>query len=155
MSEMKWQHGSTWYRVVGDLKSAKTPVMILHGGPGAGHNYCEPIADVLAQTGRAGVLYDQIGCGNSTHLPDKPKEFWTPELFMEELVLLTEHLGILNEEYLVFFLITEGTKIFVFALFFCNLFDCEGIYFIILAAIGKHMVHGFQVLLDTVVLCAF
>jgi L-proline amide hydrolase len=91
---MKWQHGTTWYRVVGDLKSSKTPVMILHGGPGAGHNYCEPIADVLAQTGRAGVLYDQIGCGNSTHLPDKPKEFWTPELFMEELVLLTEHLGI-------------------------------------------------------------
>jgi L-proline amide hydrolase len=94
MSEMKWQHGSTWYRVVGDLKSSKTPVMVLHGGPGAGHNYCEPIAEVLAQTGRAAVLYDQIGCGNSTHLPDKPKEFWTPELFMEELVLLTEHLGI-------------------------------------------------------------
>jgi len=97
MSEMKWQHGSTWYRVVGDLKSTKTPVMVLHGGPGAGHNYCEPIADVLAQTGRAAVLYDQIGCGNSTHLPDKPKEFWTPELFMEELVLLTEHLGISNK----------------------------------------------------------
>ncbi|MCX6445748.1 MAG: proline iminopeptidase-family hydrolase [Actinobacteria bacterium] len=97
MSKMKWQHGSTWYRVVGDLKSSKTPVMVLHGGPGAGHNYCEPIAEVLAQTGRAAVLYDQIGCGNSTHLPDKPKEFWTPELFMEELVLLTEHLGISNK----------------------------------------------------------
>jgi L-proline amide hydrolase len=94
MSEMKWRHGTTWYRVVGDLKSSKTPVMVLHGGPGAGHNYCEPIADVLAQTGRAAVLYDQIGCGKSTHLPDKPKEFWTPELFMEELVLLTQHLGI-------------------------------------------------------------
>jgi L-proline amide hydrolase len=94
MSEMKWQHGNTWYRVVGDLKNSKVPVMVLHGGPGAGHNYCEPIAEILAQTGRAAVLYDQIGCGNSTHLPDKPKEFWTPELFMEELVLLTEHLGI-------------------------------------------------------------
>jgi L-proline amide hydrolase len=97
MSEMKWQHGSTWYRIVGDLKSTKTPVMVLHGGPGAGHNYCEPIAEVLEQTGRAAVLYDQIGCGNSTHLPDKPKEFWTPELFMEELVLLTQHLGISNK----------------------------------------------------------
>jgi L-proline amide hydrolase len=94
MSEMKWQHGNTWYRVVGDLKSGKTPIMVLHGGPGAGHNYCEPIADLIAQTGRAAVLYDQIGCGNSTHLPDAPKEFWTPELFMEELVLLTKHLGI-------------------------------------------------------------
>jgi L-proline amide hydrolase len=94
MSEMKWQHGNTWYRVVGDLKSGKTPIMVLHGGPGAGHNYCEPIADLIAQTGRAAVLYDQIGCGNSTHLPNAPKEFWTPELFMKELVLLTKHLGI-------------------------------------------------------------
>jgi len=94
MSEMKWQHGNTWYRVVGDLKSGKTPIMVLHGGPGAGHNYCEPIADLIAQTGRAAVLYDQIGCGNSTHLPNAPKEFWTPELFMEELILLTKHLGI-------------------------------------------------------------
>jgi L-proline amide hydrolase len=94
MSEMNWKHGLTWYRVVGDLKGIKTPVMVLHGGPGAGHNYCEPIADLIAQTGRAAVLYDQIGCGNSTHLPNAPKEFWTPELFMEELRLLTEHLGI-------------------------------------------------------------
>jgi L-proline amide hydrolase len=94
MSEMNWKHGSTWYRVVGDLKSKKTPVMVLHGGPGAAHNYCEPIADLMAKTGRAAVLYDQIGCGNSTHLPDAPKDFWSPELFMEELQLLTEHLGI-------------------------------------------------------------
>ena len=94
---MKWQHGNTWYRVVGDLKSGKTPIMVLHGGPGAGHNYCEPIADLIAQTGRAAVLYDQIGCGNSTHLPNAPKEFWTPELFMEELVLLTKHLGIADD----------------------------------------------------------
>jgi L-proline amide hydrolase len=71
--------------------------MVLHGGPGAGHNYCEPIADLIAQTGRAAVLYDQLGCGNSTHLPDAPKEFWTPELFMEELVLLTKHLGIADD----------------------------------------------------------
>ena len=93
-STMKWQHGETWYRVIGDLKSGKTPVMVLHGGPGAGHNYCIPIAELIAQTGRAAVLYDQIGCGNSTHLVDAPAEFWTPELFMEELVLLTQHLGI-------------------------------------------------------------
>lgn len=94
MAEMKWKHGSTWYRIVGDLSGPKTPVMVLHGGPGAAHNYCEPIADLMAKTGRGAVLYDQIGCGNSTHLPDKPKEFWTPELFMEELVLLTQELGI-------------------------------------------------------------
>ena len=100
MSEMQWKHGKTWYRIVGDLKSGKTPVLVLHGGPGAGHNYCEPIAELIAQTGRAAVLYDQIGCGNSTHLPDAPKDFWQPELFMEEIIALTSHLGI-ADDYLI------------------------------------------------------
>ena len=93
-NRMKWQHGETWYRVVGDLTSRLTPLVVLHGGPGACHNYCEPIADLIAPSGRAVVLYDQLGCGDSTLLPDKPKEFWTPELFMEELTLLLSHLGI-------------------------------------------------------------
>lgn len=94
INRMKWQHGETWYRVVGDLKGGLTPLVVLHGGPGACHNYCEPIADLIAPSGRAVVLYDQLGCGDSTLLPDKPKEFWTPELFMEELTLLLSHLGI-------------------------------------------------------------
>mgnify|MGYP003332637832 CR=1 FL=1 len=29
----------TWYRVTGDLGSGKTPLVCLHGGPGAAHNY--------------------------------------------------------------------------------------------------------------------
>jgi len=49
---------------------------------------------MIAATGRPAILYDQIGCGLSSHMPDAPVEFWTPELFMEELTLLTEHLGI-------------------------------------------------------------
>ena len=40
------------------------------------------------------MLYDQIGCGESQHLPDAPVEFWTPQLFKDELVELTRHLGI-------------------------------------------------------------
>lgn len=91
---MKWQHGETWYRVDGDLHNGLTPLVLLHGGPGAAHNYLIPIAELVRPTGRAVVLYDQIGCGLSTHLIDAPKEFWTPELFMEELQLLVEHLGI-------------------------------------------------------------
>ncbi len=94
---MKWQHGETWYRVVGELKNGLTPIMVLHGGPGACHDYTIPIAEIIAQSGRAAVLYDQIGCGNSTHLQEKPKEFWTPELFMKELTLLIKYLGIAND----------------------------------------------------------
>jgi L-proline amide hydrolase len=83
----------TWYRVVGDLASGPTPVVICHGGPGASHDYTEPIAE-LSRYGRGCVLYDQIGCGNSTHLPDAPADFWTVQLFKDELVDLTRELGI-------------------------------------------------------------
>ncbi|HZP71961.1 MAG TPA: proline iminopeptidase-family hydrolase [Gaiellaceae bacterium] len=91
---LTWRGHETWYRVVGDLDaSALTPVVICHGGPGAGHDYCEPIAD-LHRSGRPCVLYDQLGCGRSELLPDAPSDFWTPELFKDELVELTLHLGI-------------------------------------------------------------
>jgi L-proline amide hydrolase len=92
---MQWNGHETWYRVVGELDPASslTPVVICHGGPGAAHDYCEPIAG-LSKFGRACVLYDQLGCGKSDHLPDAPREFWTPQLFKDELAELTRHLGI-------------------------------------------------------------
>ena len=92
---MSWNGHETWYRVVGDVESdgGRTPVVICHGGPGASHDYCEPIAE-LSRFGRGCVLYDQIGCGKSDHLPDAPAEFWTPQLFKDELRRLTRHLGI-------------------------------------------------------------
>ncbi len=83
----------TWYRVVGDLQAGPTPVVICHGGPGAAHDYTEPIAN-LSRFGRGCVLYDQLGCGKSTHLPDAPADFWTVQLFKDELVDLTRELGI-------------------------------------------------------------
>jgi L-proline amide hydrolase len=83
----------TWYRVVGDLQAGPAPVVVCHGGPGAAHDYTEPIAD-LARYGRGCVLYDQVGCGRSTHRPDAPADFWTVQLFKDELVDLTRHLGI-------------------------------------------------------------
>jgi L-proline amide hydrolase len=92
---MRWRAGETWYRVVGELEpeSPLTPVVICHGGPGAAHDYTEPIAE-LSRSGRACVLYDQLGCGKSDHLPSAPSEFWSPDLFKEELAELTRHLGI-------------------------------------------------------------
>jgi L-proline amide hydrolase len=95
MSEgrMSWNGHETWYRVVGDLDSGPTPVIVLHGGPGAAHDYTEPIAD-LSRFGRGCVLYDQLGCGKSTHLSDAPAGFWSPQLFKDELSALTRHLGI-------------------------------------------------------------
>ena len=83
----------TWYRVTGDLNGGQVPLVVLHGGPGAAHNYLLEIAG-LASTGRPVIHYDELGCGNSTHLRDRGAEFWTVELFLEELANLLEKLDV-------------------------------------------------------------
>jgi len=82
----------TWYRVTGEFGD-HVPLVVLHGGPGATHDYLLRAAG-LADTGRAVVHYDQLGNGRSTHLPDAPPEFWTVELFLAELDNLLATLGI-------------------------------------------------------------
>ncbi|KAK0210118.1 Alpha/Beta hydrolase protein [Desarmillaria ectypa] len=85
----------TWYMVVGDLKtSSKTPLVAVHGGPGMSHHYMLPHKTIYEKAGIPVVLYDQIGNGASSHVKDVPKEFWKPELFMDELDNLLAHLGI-------------------------------------------------------------
>ncbi|EGN96620.1 hypothetical protein SERLA73DRAFT_184717 [Serpula lacrymans var. lacrymans S7.3] len=78
----------TWYKVVGDLKSrSRRPLVVLHGGPGSTHDYVAEIADVASLYSIPVILYDQLGNGRSTHLPEKngDVEFWTVQLFIDEL----------------------------------------------------------------------
>ena len=90
----------TWFRVTGDLKARKPPVVILHGGPGASHDYTDAFK-LLALAGRAVIQYDQLGCGRSTHLRQKPKDFWTVQLFVDELDNLLKTLGIARSYHVV------------------------------------------------------
>src|SRR5256885_5449021 len=85
----------TWYRVTGalDADSRLAPIVLLHGGPGATHDYLDAMRG-LAAGGRAVVQYDQLGNGRSTHLPDRGADFWTVELFRDELDNLLGALGI-------------------------------------------------------------
>ncbi len=83
----------TWYRITGDPSSTKPPIVLLHGGPGAAHDYTDAYK-LLARHGRQVIHYDQLGCGRSTLLPDKGVDFWTPALFVAELNSLIDHLGI-------------------------------------------------------------
>jgi L-proline amide hydrolase len=83
----------TWYRVTGDLGSAKPPLIVAHGGPGCTHDYVDSLKE-LAATGRAVVHYDQLGNGRSTHLRQKGADFWTVGLFLAELNNLIAHLGL-------------------------------------------------------------
>lgn len=83
----------TWYRITGALGGPKLPVVVLHGGPGATHDYLDSVKHLSARN-RAVIHYDQLGNGRSTHLPEKGAEFWTVELFLAEFDNLVRHLKI-------------------------------------------------------------
>jgi len=96
---VKFGDYQTWYRITGELSAEKAPLVVLHGGPGCVHDYLLPVA-AIAETGRPVIHYDQLGNGRSTHLRDKPPEFWTVQLFLDELKSLVDTLGI-ADRYLV------------------------------------------------------
>lgn len=85
----------TYFLQFGDL-SKGTPLICLHGGPGVPHPYLLPIAHLWKMHGIPVIMYDQMGCGESSHFREKKGDgkFWVPELFMEELDNLKKHLGI-------------------------------------------------------------
>ncbi len=82
----------TWYEVhhTTDL-DRRTPLLVLHGGPGHAHNALRPLRGLVA-TGRDIVFYDQLGCGRSDR-PDDPS-LWTIELFDQELHAVRDQLGL-------------------------------------------------------------
>lgn len=86
---MKVPGGKVWYRILGE-GSKGTPLLTLHGGPGAPHDYLEPLEDLSDE--RPVIFYDQLGCGNS----DKPTDtsLWTIGRFVKELAVLREYLGL-------------------------------------------------------------
>ncbi len=79
--------GNVWYHIVGAGKKG-IPLLTLHGGPGAPHDYFEPL-EALADE-RPVIFYDQLGCGKS----DQPSDttLWTVDRFVEELVQVRDFL---------------------------------------------------------------
>lgn len=83
----------TWYRIVGEGEEpGKLPLLCLHGGPGACHDYLESL-DAVADSGRRVIYYDQLGCGNS-HIDRSAPEMWTIPLYVEEVDVVREALGL-------------------------------------------------------------
>lgn len=72
--------GRVWYRIVGADRKG-TPLLALHGGPGAGSAAFETL-EILSDE-RPFIVYDQLGCGRS----DWPKDtsLYTTDRFVEEL----------------------------------------------------------------------
>ncbi len=81
--------GKIWYELVGAGKTG-IPLLVLHGGPGAPHDYLELLEAVADE--RPVIFYDQLGCGNS----DKPDDasLWVVGRFVEEIHKVREALGL-------------------------------------------------------------
>ncbi|KAG8220688.1 proline-specific peptidase [Butyriboletus roseoflavus] len=84
----------TWYRIFGNLHSGIQPLVVLHGGPGLSHHYVLPFRELHTRFNIPVIFYDQIGIGESSHPKDVPKEFWTVDLFVDELDNVLRQLGI-------------------------------------------------------------
>jgi proline-specific peptidase len=80
--------GRVWYRIEGG--GAGVPLLLLHGGPGGGHDYLEPLA-VLSDE-RPVVFYDQLGCGKSD-IPDDTS-LWRIDRFVAEVDAVRKGLGL-------------------------------------------------------------
>lgn len=87
---MPFKGFKTYYRIVGEV-SDKTPLLLLHGGPGSTHNYFE-VLDEIAKSGRQVIMYDQIGCGLS--FVEGHPELFNAETWIEELIALRQHLDL-------------------------------------------------------------
>jgi pimeloyl-ACP methyl ester carboxylesterase len=74
-------------------------LVALHGGPGVNHGYLLILSDLTQTYSIPLVVYDQIGTGYSTHLPEKRGDtsFWTEELFLAELNNLLTYLRIKDD----------------------------------------------------------
>jgi proline iminopeptidase len=80
--------GRVWYRIVGSGDAI--PLLTLHGGPGAPHDYLEPLEGLADE--RPVIFYDQLGCGKSDQ-PNDPA-LWHAERFVEELGQIRQALGL-------------------------------------------------------------
>ena len=80
--------GRVWYRIAGS--GSETPLLLLHGGPGAPSYYLNPLEGVSVD--RPVVFYDQLGAGRS----DRPTDIslWTIDRFVRELDDVRNALGL-------------------------------------------------------------
>jgi len=86
--------GRTWYRSLAARSEDDTrlPLLCLHGGPGANWLHLKPY-EALADERRV-VFYDQIGSGHSGLEEPHEVSIWQPELFVEEIGVVREALGL-------------------------------------------------------------
>jgi proline iminopeptidase len=72
-------------------------LLLLHGGPGATHEYFEALERFLGGEGIELIYYDQLGSAWS----DQPKDesLWTTERFVEEVEQVRQALGLTKDDF--------------------------------------------------------
>lgn len=80
--------GTIYWKKVGS--GSKTPLLTLHGGPGAAHNYLLPLAALADE--RPVIFYDQLGCGKADSPPDE--KIYTIQRSVDEVDAVRQALGL-------------------------------------------------------------
>jgi len=72
-------------------------LLLLHGGPGATHEYFESLERFLGAEGIEFIYYDQLGSAYS----DQPKDesLWTTERFVDEVEQVRQALGLTRDDF--------------------------------------------------------
>lgn len=82
--------GKIWYNVGG--AGNKTPIVLLHGGPGYPSYYLNPLMALSEE--RPVIIFDQLGCGRSDRITDTT--LMTIDNYIEQLKQLLSVLKITN-----------------------------------------------------------
>ena len=89
---------SVWTKRVGNNPDLK--VLLLHGGPGATHEYLEACDSFLPAAGVEYYYYDQLGSGFSDQ-PDDPS-LWELDRFVDEVEQVRLALGLDRENFVLY-----------------------------------------------------
>jgi len=87
-----------WTKRVGNNPRLK--VLLLHGGPGATHEYLLPFDGFLPQEGIEYYYYDQLGSHYSDQ-PDEP-ELWEVDRFVDEVEQVRVALGLDRHDFVLY-----------------------------------------------------
>jgi proline iminopeptidase len=89
---------NVWTKRVGNHPTRK--VLLLHGGPGATHEYLEAFDSYFPNAGIEYYYYDQLGSNFSDH-PDDPS-LWEVSRFVEEVEQVRRALGLGPENFYLY-----------------------------------------------------
>lgn len=84
-----------WTKTIGN--NPKTKLLLLHGGPGATHEYFECFESFFPAEGIEFIYYDQLGSGNSD-VPDDTS-LWNLPRFVEEVEQVRTALGLNKDNF--------------------------------------------------------